>query len=75
MVDRRGFLAAAAVAAATAREAGAVPQLAANGGTPVRARPLTGANWGPQYYDDKERSQLEEVLESRNPFRFSNPLD
>src|SRR5450432_1826246 len=75
MVDRRGFLAAAAVAAATARDAGAVPQLAVNGGTPVRSRALTGANWGPQYYDDKERSQLEEVLEGRNPFRFSNPLD
>ncbi|HXB66696.1 MAG TPA: DegT/DnrJ/EryC1/StrS family aminotransferase [Candidatus Acidoferrales bacterium] len=82
MVDRRGFLAAAAVAAATARsaggvpqDAGAVPQLAVNGGTPVRPRPLTGANWGPQYYDDKERSQLEEVLEGRNPFRFSNPTD
>jgi 8-amino-3,8-dideoxy-alpha-D-manno-octulosonate transaminase len=36
---------------------------------------LTGANWGPQYYDDKERTQLEEVLESHNPFRFNNPLD
>lgn len=75
MVDRRGFLAAAAVAAATARDGGAVPQLAVSGGTPVRSRPLTGPNWGPQYYDDKERSQLEEVLEGRNPFRFSNPLD
>ncbi|HXB73447.1 MAG TPA: hypothetical protein VNY05_34735, partial [Candidatus Acidoferrales bacterium] len=65
MVDRRGFLAAAAAAAARAQDAGAVPQLAVNGGTPVRPRPLTGANWGPQYYDDKERSQLEEVLEGR----------
>jgi hypothetical protein len=56
-------------------EAGAVPQLAANGGSPVRSRPLTGANWGPQYYDDQERSQLEEVLAGRNPFRCNNPLD
>src|SRR5450759_2418026 len=53
----------------------AAPQLAANGGTPVRSKPLGGANWGPQYYDGKEQRQLEEVLESRNPFRFSNPLD
>jgi len=75
MVDRRRFLAAAAVAAASARDADAVDQLAVDGGAPVRSRPLKGANWGPQYYDDKERSQLEEVLESRNPFRFNNPLD
>ena len=53
----------------------AAPQLAANSGTPVRSKPLGGANWGPQYYDGKEQRQLEEVLESRNPFRFSNPLD
>ena len=75
MIDRRGFLAAAAVTAATSRDACALPQLATEGGTPVRSRPLTGANWGPQYYDDKERSQLEEVLKRRNPFRFNNPLD
>src|SRR5450756_1244984 len=73
MVDRRDFLAAAAAAVMGSAEA--APQLAANGGTPVRAKPLGGANWGPQYYDGKEQRQLEEVLESRNPFRFSNPLD
>ena len=73
MVDRRDFLAGAAAAVMGSAEA--APQLAANGGTPVRAKPLGGANWGPQYYDGKEQRQLEEVLESRNPFRFSNPLD
>ncbi|MCX6626934.1 MAG: DegT/DnrJ/EryC1/StrS family aminotransferase [Candidatus Solibacter sp.] len=73
MVDRREFLAAAAAAAVGSAEA--APQLAANGGTPVRVKPLGGPNWGPQYYDGKEQRQLEEVLESRNPFRFSNPLD
>ena len=46
-----------------------------NGGAPVRDKPLGGPNWGPQYYDDKEQKQLQEVLESHNPFRFSNPLD
>ena len=73
MVDRRSFLAAAAAAAMGSAEA--APQLAVNSGTPVRSKPLGGPNWGPQYYDGKEQRQLEEVLESRNPFRFANPLD
>jgi 8-amino-3,8-dideoxy-alpha-D-manno-octulosonate transaminase len=73
MVNRRGFLTAAAVAAVANAEAD--PQLAVNGGVPVRARPLTGANWGPQYYDEKEQTQLNEVLASRNPFRFNNAPD
>jgi 8-amino-3,8-dideoxy-alpha-D-manno-octulosonate transaminase len=38
----------------------------------VRTRPLTSPNWGPQFYDDQERQQLEDVLEGRNPFRWSN---
>src|ERR1039457_4525704 len=73
MVDRRNFLAAAAAAAMGSAEA--APQLAVSGGTPVRSSPLGGPNWGPQYYDGKEQRQLEEVLESHNPFRFSNPLN
>jgi 8-amino-3,8-dideoxy-alpha-D-manno-octulosonate transaminase len=73
MVDRRTFLAVTAATAVAASKA-SPQQLAAEGGTPVRARPLVGPNWGPQYYDEKERQQLEEVLESRNPFRWSNPL-
>ena len=71
-MKRRDFLAASVAAAATAD---AAPQLAVDGGAPVRTKPLAGANWGPQYYDDKEQTQLKDVLESRNPFRFSNPLD
>jgi 8-amino-3,8-dideoxy-alpha-D-manno-octulosonate transaminase len=73
MVDRRNFLAAAAAAAIGSAQA--APQLAVDGGTPVRSKPLSGLNWGPQYYDGKEQQQLEEVLASRNPFRFYNPLD
>src|ERR1035438_6027686 len=73
MVDRRNFLAAAAAAAGGSGEP--APQLAVNGGAAVRSKPLGGPNWGPQYYDGKEQRQLEEVLESHNPFRFSNPLD
>ena len=69
-MDRREFLAATAVAAASAR---AASQLAVDGGAPVRTKPLTGPNWGPQYYDDKEQTQLTEVLQGHNPFRFSNP--
>ena len=72
-MDRRAFLGAAA--AATLAPAGAAPQLAADGGTPVRSQPLGTANWGPLYYDDKEQTQLSEVLQSRKPFRFANPLD
>ena len=72
MVNRRNFLTAAAAATLTAD---AAPQLAKDGGTPVRTRPLTGPNWGPQYYDDKERTQLNEALDSHNPFRFNNPPD
>ena len=63
MMNRRDFLAATVVAAASAD---AASQLALNGGVPVRTKPLVGTNWGPQYYDDKERTQINEVLESRN---------
>jgi 8-amino-3,8-dideoxy-alpha-D-manno-octulosonate transaminase len=72
-MKRRDFLAATMLTAAAA-DADA-PQLAVNGGPPVRTTPLTGPNWGPQYYDDKEQTQLNEVLAGHNPFRFSNPLD
>jgi hypothetical protein len=69
-MNRRDFLVASVAAAATAD---AAPQLAMNGGAPVRSKPLAGPNWGPQYYDNKEQTQLTEVLEGHNPFRFSNP--
>jgi 8-amino-3,8-dideoxy-alpha-D-manno-octulosonate transaminase len=72
-MDRRAFLAAAAAAALPSADA--APQLAVNGGTPVRSKPLVTANWGPLYYDDKEQTQLTDVLQGRKPFRFANPLD
>jgi 8-amino-3,8-dideoxy-alpha-D-manno-octulosonate transaminase len=68
-MNRRSFLAVSVAASA----AGAAPQLAVDGGAPVRSKPLVGPNWGPQYYDDKEQAQLTEVLEGHNPARFSNP--
>jgi 8-amino-3,8-dideoxy-alpha-D-manno-octulosonate transaminase len=67
-MKRRDFL---AVSVAAAASADASPQLAVNGGAPVRSKPLAGPNWGPQYYD-QEQTQLTEVLEGHNPFRFSN---
>src|SRR5215468_5792387 len=71
-MHRRMFL---ATAAGASLMPAATDQLAVNGGTPVRTEPLGTANWGPLFYDDKERSQLDEVLESRRPFRFANPPD
>jgi 8-amino-3,8-dideoxy-alpha-D-manno-octulosonate transaminase len=73
-MDRRAFLAAAAAAGVTT-SIDAAPQLAVNGGTPVRSQALGTGNWGPLYYDDKEQTQLNEVLVGRNPFRFANPLN
>src|ERR1039458_1672580 len=44
--------------------------LALEGGTPVRSTMLHSKNPGPQYYDDEERREVLEVLESRSPFRW-----
>jgi 8-amino-3,8-dideoxy-alpha-D-manno-octulosonate transaminase len=60
MVDRRNFLAAAAAAGT----AGAAED------QPVRATPLRADYFGTQYYDEKERAELMEVLETRRPFRW-----
>jgi len=71
-MHRRTFL---ATAAGASLMPAAADQLAVSGGMPVRTEPLSTANWGPLFYDDKERTQLDEVLESRRPFRFANSLD
>ncbi len=44
--------------------------LALHGGTPVRAEMLHAKNPGPQYYDEEERREILDVLESRSPFRW-----
>ncbi len=67
MVDRRKFLSAAAAAAVGAQ---ASSQLALEGGAPVRQTPLRADYWGPQYYDEKERQELVDVLETGRPFRW-----
>jgi 8-amino-3,8-dideoxy-alpha-D-manno-octulosonate transaminase len=69
-VHRRTFLSAAAALAGTTSTTSA---LAAEGGKPVRARPLRSTYYGPEYYDDKELAQLREVLDKRQPFRWYGP--
>jgi 8-amino-3,8-dideoxy-alpha-D-manno-octulosonate transaminase len=44
-------------------------KLAIDGGTPVRKTTLGTGPYGPQFYDDAERRELLDVLESRQPFR------
>ncbi len=66
-MDRRAFLAAAA---AVAGSTSATTTLAADGGKPVRAKPLHATFYGPEYYDDKELAQLREVLDKQQPFRW-----
>lgn len=45
-------------------------KLAIDGGTPVRKTPLGYKAYGPQFYNDVEKRELLEVLESRRPFRW-----
>ncbi len=61
-MERRKFVAAAAVAAGagTARAQG-----------PVREKPLRGDNWGPLHYDAAEKAQVDEVVDTGVPFRFT----
>jgi 8-amino-3,8-dideoxy-alpha-D-manno-octulosonate transaminase len=66
-MNRRRFLASAAAAAGSSK-AGA--RLAVDGGAPVREKPLRAGFWGTQYYDEKEKAQLTEVLETGRPFRW-----
>lgn len=67
-MDRRQFLAASAAAGALRG-----PALAAEGGTPVRKAPLRANYFGPLYYDERERQQLMDVLETGRPFRWYGP--
>lgn len=68
-MQRRKFFAAAA-ALSTASPAAPAAKPAIEGGTPVRATPLRAGFWGSQFYDDKERAELLDVLESKSPFRW-----
>jgi 8-amino-3,8-dideoxy-alpha-D-manno-octulosonate transaminase len=65
-MKRRDFLAAATAAAVVSS---AKPVKAAVD-SPVRNQPLHASYWGTQYYDDKERAQLTDVLNNQSPFRW-----
>ncbi|HUV14184.1 MAG TPA: DegT/DnrJ/EryC1/StrS family aminotransferase [Acidobacteriota bacterium] len=45
-------------------------KLAIDGGDPIRQSPLQTRLCGPQFYDEAEKKELLEVLESRSPFRW-----
>jgi 8-amino-3,8-dideoxy-alpha-D-manno-octulosonate transaminase len=49
------------------------PALAVDGGEPVRETPLRAGYIGTQYYDEKERQGLADVLDARQPFRWYGP--
>lgn len=70
-MKRRHFLTTAAAVAAT--PAKAAPKLAIDGGTPVREKPLKAGYWGSEFYDDKERAELLDVLDAKSPFRWYGP--
>lgn len=70
MMNRRELLAGAALVPAGAS---AASTLAVNGGKPIREKPLKANYWGPEFYDEKERAELLDVLETRSPFRWYGP--
>ncbi|MBI4909776.1 MAG: DegT/DnrJ/EryC1/StrS family aminotransferase [Acidobacteria bacterium] len=69
-MNRRTFVPTAAAAAALAN---AAPKLAIDGGTPVRSATLRAGFWGSEFYDDKERAELNDVLDAKAPFRWYGP--
>jgi 8-amino-3,8-dideoxy-alpha-D-manno-octulosonate transaminase len=81
MKNRREFLATLGAAGAasilvgsggTGQSAAAETKqkLAIEGGTPVRKTPLHSRPYGPQFYDDVEKRELLDVLDSKYPFRW-----
>ncbi len=66
-IGAASILAGSAVAAPLAKDAA---RLAIDGGKPVRENPLHSQPYGPQFYDDVEKQELIDVLESRYPFRW-----
>jgi 8-amino-3,8-dideoxy-alpha-D-manno-octulosonate transaminase len=79
--NRREFLATVGAAGAASIVAGPAwamadtaagdpNKLAIHGGTPVRDSSLHYSPYGPQFYDDVEKQELIDVLESRYPFRW-----
>lgn len=69
-MERREFVATMAAAGM----AGPAGDLAIDGGKPVRETPLVGEHWGPLYYDQAERAQVTEVIDTGMPFRYQGRL-
>jgi 8-amino-3,8-dideoxy-alpha-D-manno-octulosonate transaminase len=69
-MKRRKFVAATALAGSAAAAPAPAAKPAIDGGTPVRATPLRPGFWGTQFYDDKERTELLDVLDAQAPFRW-----
>lgn len=67
-MQRRKFVAAAAVSSAVSAAPPAKPAI--EGGAPVRSTPLRAGFWGSQFYDEKERAELMDVLDGQSPFRW-----
>jgi 8-amino-3,8-dideoxy-alpha-D-manno-octulosonate transaminase len=70
-MKRRVFLTTAAVA--TAAQSAPPAKLAIDGGSPVREKPLRAGYWGSEFYDEKERAEVVDVLEKKSPFRWYGP--
>jgi 8-amino-3,8-dideoxy-alpha-D-manno-octulosonate transaminase len=81
MNNRREFLAKAGAAGAATFVAGSLQstaslgaegseKLAIDGGVPVRKTPLQYQPYGPQFYNETEKREILEVLESKKPFRW-----
>jgi len=68
-MQRRKFVAATAAFSAM-NSAAPAEKPAIEGGTPVRSTPLKAGYWGSQFYDEKERAELLDVLEAKSPFRW-----
>jgi 8-amino-3,8-dideoxy-alpha-D-manno-octulosonate transaminase len=79
--NRREFLASVGAAGAASMMAGSSvavsrreidsrEKLAIEGGAPVRQDQLHYRHYGPQYYDEVEKNELLDVLESKHPFRW-----
>jgi len=59
MLNRRRFLVGAAAGSGAAKAE-----------APIRGTPLRANFWGPLYYDEKERREVADVLETGRPFRW-----
>jgi 8-amino-3,8-dideoxy-alpha-D-manno-octulosonate transaminase len=77
--NRRQFLATVGAAGAASMVANSatvgpaaekVEKLAIDGGTPVRRETLRYRPYGPQFYDEVEKQELLDVLDSKSPFRW-----